>query len=239
MHVYPVIHYLNRDLALEQVGVARECGADGVFLISHQGDDCELVAVAARAKQQHPDFRIGINLLSEDPLYAWNRAEGAGLDMVWADDMGVDSTGGNAMAESMSRCARAFPDIQLFASVAFKYRPHEPNPPLAAKMAQRLGFIPTASGSATGSAPEIQKIADMSAATDGQLAIASGMTPENVGDYARYLSDILVATGVGMDEYRIDAQRLMTLIVKSKGFMPVVAEQDLAALSVRGTPQAD
>lgn len=212
MNIYPVIHYLNRDLALEQVAVARNCGADGVFLISHHGDDGELVAVAARAKQQHPDFRIGINLLSKDALYAGNRAESSGLDMVWADDMGVDSTGGNAMAESLSRFARTLPSIQLFASVAFKYRPHEPNPPLAAKEAQRLGFIPTTSGTATGSAPEVRKIADMSAATDGQLAIASGMTPENVGDYARYLSHILVATGVGLDEYRIDPQRLMLLI---------------------------
>lgn len=215
MHVYPVIHYLNRDLALQQVEVARDCGADGVFLISHHSNDAELVAVAKEAKRLPPDFRIGINLLSEDPLYAWNQAEGAGLDMVWADDMGVDSTGSNAMAESLSRCARAFPAIQLFASVAFKYRPHEPNPPLAAKMAQRLGFIPTTSGSATGSAPEVKKIADMSAATGGQLAIASGMTPENVGDYARYLSHILVATGVGLDEYRIDPQRLIALITQA------------------------
>lgn len=212
MLIYPVIHYLNRDLALEEVWVARSCGADGVFLISHQGDDYELIEVAAEAKLKYPDFRIGINLLSQDPIFACNQAREAGLDMVWADDMGVDSRGGNPVAEYLAHFASNNQSIQLFASVAFKYRPHEPNPPLAATMAQRLGFLPTTSGSATGSAPEVQKIADMSAATGGQLAIASGMTPKNVRDYAPYLSHILVATGVGLDEYRIDPDRLIALI---------------------------
>lgn len=218
MRIYPVIHYLNPNLALEQVAVARRCGADGVFLISHHGDDDELVEVAARAKRQHPDFRVGINLLSQDAVYACHRADAFGLDMVWADDMGVDSRGGNAMADSLALFARTHPAIQLFASVAFKYRPHEPDPPLAAIRAQRLGFVPTTSGSATGHAPEVRKIADMSVATGGQLAIASGMTAENVRDYASYLSDLLVATGVGLDDYRMDPKRLLMLIANSKGF---------------------
>jgi len=212
MLVYPVIHYLSRELALEEVWVARSCGTEGVFLISHHGNDYELIEVAAEAKLKYPDFRIGINLLSQDAIFACKQAKVAELDMVWADDMGVDSRGGNPMAEYLSLLASETPSIQLFASVAFKYRPHEPNPALAATMAQNLGFIPTTSGSATGSAPEVRKIAAMSAATGGQLAIASGMTPENVRDYAPYLSHILVATGVGLDEYRIDPDRLIALI---------------------------
>ncbi|MDO9099680.1 MAG: hypothetical protein Q7V53_02900 [Caldisericota bacterium] len=201
---------------MQQVDLARICGADGVFVISHHGNDDELVQVAAVAKGLYPDFKIGINLLSEGALTACKKAADAKLDMVWADDMGVDSTGGNTMADSLSRFAREFPAIQLFASVAFKYRPHEPNPSLAAKNAQQLGFVPTTSGSATGSAPEVQKIVDMHLATDGQLAIASGMSPENVSDFAPYLSHILVATGVGLDEHRIDPQKLNQLIVNSK-----------------------
>lgn len=216
MKVFPVIHYLNHDLALQQVDLARICGADGVFLISHHGNDDELVQVAAEAKGLYPDFKIGINLLSEGALDACTKAADANLDMVWADDMGVDSNGGNAMADSLSRFAREFPPIQLFASVAFKYRPDESNPPLAAKNAKQLGFVPTTSGSATGSAPEVQKIIDMYLATGGQLAIASGMSPENVADFAPYLSHILVATGVGLNEHRIDPQRLNQLIVSSK-----------------------
>lgn len=212
MNVFPVIHYLSSELALEQVAVARDCGADGVFLISHYGNDEDLVAVAARAKQVHPGLKVGINLLSQDAARACEWAEGLKLDMVWADDMGVDSRGGNAMAEALSRFAKVNPSIQLFASVAFKYRPPEPDPAQAASQALRLGFIPTTSGPATGIAPDVRKISDMSVATGGQLAIASGMTPENVSFYAPFLSHILVSTGIGLDEHRIDPQRLRALI---------------------------
>lgn len=215
MHIYPVIHYLTREIALQQVALARGCGADGVFLISHDGADVDLVTVAARAKRDHPDFQIGINLLSEPPLHACERAKSSGLDMVWADDMGVDSSGANAMAHSLSDFARDWPEIVLFASVAFKYRPHEPDPARAARMAQSLGFLPTTSGAATGSPPDVEKIATMSAATGGRLAIASGMTPENVGRYASHLSHILVATGIGADGYHIDPQLLRRFIANA------------------------
>lgn len=216
VNVLPVIHYLNSNLAIEQVAVARDCGADGVFLISHQGDDEDLVAVAARAKQMHPGLKIGINLLSQDAVRACEWAEGLELDMVWADDMGVDSKGGNTMAVELSAFAKENPHIHLFASVAFKYRPPEPNPALAAIHALNLGFIPTTSGGATGFAPDVRKISNMSAATGGCLAVASGMTPENVSNYVPFLSHILVSTGIGLDEYRIDPQKLKALIESCK-----------------------
>jgi len=72
------------------------------------------------------------------------------------------------------------------------------------------GFIPTTSGSATGKAPQLAKIISMS--QHGVLAVASGMTPDNVSDYAPYLSHILVSTGISLDEYRIDPDKLKRLI---------------------------
>jgi predicted TIM-barrel enzyme len=212
MKIYPVIHFLNRELALQQVALARECGATGVFLISHQGDDYLLVDVAREAKIANPTFQIGINLLSKRPLETAALAQLHGLDMVWADDMGVDSHGVTDDGKYLAHFAQTNPTIKLFASVAFKYRPNEPYPCIAATNAQTAGFIPTTSGSGTGSAPEVDKIRAMYAATKGELAVASGMTPENVGDYASYLSHILVATGVSLDEHRIDESKLKALI---------------------------
>ena len=78
------------------------------------------------------------------------------------------------------------------------------------------GFIPTTSGSGTGSAPDLEKIVAMSRATGGVLAIASGMTPWNVAQYAPYLSHILVATGIALDEHRIDADKLCLLIANAR-----------------------
>lgn len=215
--IYPVIHFLNRDVAFEEAQKAIDSGADGIFLISHRGNDAELLSVACSIKVEHPGFPIGVNFLSMEGLDATIAARKSDLPMVWGDDLGVDSTGFTDMGLSIRAQKAVHPNgFDVFASVAFKYRPHEPNPSLAAKNALEAGFIPTTSGSGTGSAPELGKIITMSQATGGMLAVASGMTPENIAAYAPYLSHILVATGIAQDEFRIDVAKLKKLIFNSK-----------------------
>ena len=213
MNVFPVIHFLNSDLALEQASLAKDAAADGVFLINHHGDDDVLCEVATRIKSAHPDFKVGINLLTRRPMEAALRARSLGLDMVWADNMGVSSEGLTPEGADLSQFAADNPDICLFASVAFKYQPAEPEPPRAARKAQAAGFIPTTSGDVTGRAPDIFKVASMSVACGGDLAVASGMTPENIGEYAPLLSHVLVATGVSLDEHRFDYERLIRFVM--------------------------
>ena len=80
------------------------------------------------------------------------------------------------------------------------------------------GEIPDAVGyrysgmqdTSTGHAPDPQKIFAMG--EGGALAIASGMTPENVATYAPALTHILVATGVSRTEHHIDPAKLSALI---------------------------
>ena len=208
--VYPVIHHLDAPTTFSEIQVARTCGADGVFLISHDGADLELVDVARTAIRENAGFPIGLNLLSMGCVQAAMMALEAGSDMLWADDMGVDSQGLTAAGQEMATIARDHPRLQLFASVAFKYRPHEPNPVGAAAHARAAGFIPTTSGDATGHAPDPQKIFAMG--EGGALAIASGMTPENVATYAPALTHILVATGVSRTEHHIDPAKLTAFI---------------------------
>ena len=216
MQIYPVIHYIDRATAIEQAEVARKAGADGVFLISHRGNDEEVVRAAAIAKRKCSSFSVGINLLSSSNELAVIAALDNGLDMVWADHMGISSTGCTTEARRLSDFARRHPKIQLFASVAFKYRPHEADPVLAAKNALDAGFIPTTSGAATGQAPTLDKIASMSVGVKGQLAMASGITPGNVSDYAPYLSYGLVATGIAINEHRIDSGKLRVLLENAR-----------------------
>lgn len=208
--VLPVIHHIEPSITLDEIQVAIDCAADGVFLISHESYDDELVEVAKQAIQEFTGFPIGLNLLSLDCWQATRKAVDIGCRMVWADDMGVDSSGLDILGRKVSDLAQANPDLQLFASVAFKYRPHEREPVMAAHQARLAGFIPTTSGEATGSAPDPAKIASMGAG--GPLAVASGMTPQNVLRYSNHLSHILVATGVSRDEYHIDPAKLRSLI---------------------------
>lgn len=212
MKTYPVIHFLNCQLALNEVGVARDAGADGVFLISHHGDDDALLDVARDARDAYPGFPIGINLLSRPAEDAVRAAVAHGLPMVWADDMGVSSAGLSEEGVRLSALARTYPGLMLFASVAFKYQAPEPQPEEAARQALAAGFLPTTSGAGTGQAPEVSKVASMSAAAGGLLAVASGMTPENIATFAPHLSHCLVATGIGLDEHRIDFEKLVRFI---------------------------
>lgn len=213
MNIFPVIHYLNTDLAIEQAHIAKDAGADGVFLINHHGDDAVLGLVATRIKAEHPAFKVGINLLASPPMEAALMASRLGLDMVWADSMGVSSRGLTAEGSDLSQFAADHPEIELFASVAFKYQAPDLDPPAAARNAHAAGFIPTTSGDATGHAPDVFKVASMSAECAGRLAVASGMTPENIGEFAPLLSSVLVATGVSLDEHRFDYEKLFRFVI--------------------------
>ena len=109
--------------------------------------------------------------------------------------------------------------IKLFGSVAFKTQREEPNPPLAALKAIELGWIPTTSGIGTGVAADLDKIIKMKEMIgDSPLAIASGITPENVNSYLPYIDYFLVATGISKDFYNFDENKLKDLNNKIKNY---------------------
>lgn len=218
--IYPVIHYLDWETTYVEVVKAINCGADGVFLISHRNNDDDIIESAQDIRIRFPDFPVGINFLSKGPSVAARICYGQGFHMMWGDNVGVSSSGVVEPAMEIHHFQHGGNDskaFEVFASVAFKYQQHEPRPEVAARVALEMGFIPTTSGAGTGEAPGLMKIANMSRATDGVLAVASGMTPENVSMYAPYLSHILVATGVALDEHRLDPDKLRLLIENSKG----------------------
>ncbi|GBG14541.1 N-(5'-phosphoribosyl)anthranilate isomerase [Novimethylophilus kurashikiensis] len=216
--VYPVIHHLDDVTTIHQACVAKACGADGVFLISHNGEDSDLPPLAYQLKcmisSSPREFKVGINLLSKDAYTAYRYARKHLIDMVWVDAPGVSSEGG--YAEEARRMADIIDgSIDFFGSVAFKYQPHEPNPDIVAVMARDLGMLPTTSGTATGSAPDIAKARLMSKALEGgPLAVASGMSVDNVDAYLPYFTHYLVATGVSLDENHFDPEKLKAFVRK-------------------------
>jgi predicted TIM-barrel enzyme len=212
--VIPVIHYKDDAQAMRNAERAYDAGCDGVFLIHMEGDNELLAAIACRIKSRWTDnLLVGINYLGMDPAKAVLRNVADGLDMTWTD---VQLTHSSAdpwtYAEMIQTALAKLPTHLVFAGVAFKHQRPEPNPELAARMANKFGFIATTSGSATGIAAEVDKIGHLRAALgDAPLAIASGVTPENVHEYAPYLSHILVATGVSESFHEFDYEKLYRL----------------------------
>lgn len=217
-HVYPVIHHLDWETSHIEAAIAFNNGADGVFLISHHGKDTDLLALAHELKQEHHDKKIGLNLLGFDCVKAYYLCVGLGLDMMWTDYAGIDSSGyagdlGESFQHAVWSCDSA---VEVFASVAFKYQKPEPNPAGAAKVARDLLYIATTSGPGTGHAPDVSKIESMSTLeTMGvggslDLAVASGLTPENVHLFLPYVTHFLVSTGISKDAYHLDPVKVKT-----------------------------
>lgn len=222
--VFPVIHVQSAARTIENAAIAFEAGCDGVFLISMDGHDEVLESQARAVKARWPENLVGINFLSHSPEDAIKICAEAGLDMTWIDNAQVHTQQSLDAAQSIVKELQRHPDHQLFGGVAFKYQRPESNPGLAAVRAQDLGIIPTTSGVGTGHAADVLKIESMyKAVSGGPLAIASGITPNNVLTYAPYLSHVLVATGVSKNEHDFDFELLCQLMGKLNTSFPVPA----------------
>jgi hypothetical protein len=206
LSVLPVVHYRDRTQAFSQSELAFDAGAPGIFLISHNRHDALLAPLACDIKARHPDKFVGVNHLGLSAVESFADVLRSGLDGMWTDRPGVDSRG--VRDERLFHLAQEHPALRVFASVAFKYQAMEVDPPMAARHALDAGYLPTTSGTATGVAAPLAKIRAMSEATGRKLAIASGMTAENIRILGPYLSHVLVATGVSKDEYHFDYELL-------------------------------
>lgn len=213
--VYPVVHHQHATVTLSEAALALSLGADGVFLISHGGADEELIPLMHAVMSAHPDKLIGVNFLGLDAAEAAAVCVREKFRALWVDAPGLSSAGITDQGHALVHQAQAA-GITVFASVAFKYQPKEPSPGLAANVAVAQGTIPTTSGSGTGHAPEVAKIQVMREAigSTARLALASGMTVENIEDFLPWASDFLVATGVSQDAHHFDPARLGAFIAK-------------------------
>jgi predicted TIM-barrel enzyme len=73
--------------------------------------------------------------------------------------------------------------------------------------------VVTTSGPGTGQAAHVEKIRTMKAALgDFPLAIASGITPENVKDYLPFSDCYLVATGISDSFEELNPDRVRALV---------------------------
>ena len=73
--------------------------------------------------------------------------------------------------------------------------------------------VVTTSGEGTGLAPDISKIRGMKTAISRHpLAVASGITPENVEEYLPYVDCFLVATGVSISHTELSRSKLQRLM---------------------------
>jgi len=212
--IFPVVHILQEQKAVEQAQLALSHGADGVYLIDHAsgGFTDHVFGVFDQLAHAEPDARIGMNLLGLMPYTALReiasavrtRAIPRAPDMVWVDSIFQGRAGERTRdAWEYKQAEGLIRPTQLLGGVAFKYTDQYTSKPVeAAKEALMLHTmldVITTSGSSTGSAPSVEKIRAMKAVADRvgkPLAVASGISLENITEYDGLIDQVLMATSI-------------------------------------------
>jgi uncharacterized protein len=204
----PVVHPLGEDEVMNSVGVAVEAGVKGVFLIDQGMPSDEVLGLVMKVRGRYPDLWVGVNLLGVPPAQVLARGmeRCAGrLDGIWSDNAQVDESASEQPA------AQAFVEARrrlkwnglYFGGVAFKYQRSVAAENLGRAAQQALPFMDVVctSGPGTGRQAELAKVMAMRAGIGdrGALALASGVSEDNVAGYLPYVDAYLVGTSIEVE----------------------------------------
>jgi len=218
--ILPVVHVTGVLQAIRNTQLARTSGADGVFLINHRLPGRELLRIHQEVVAAVPAWWIGVNRLDAPPNEVFSGLP-SGVSGVWVDNAMIQE--GESSQPAAERIAQARRDSGFgglyFGGVAFKYQRHVNDLADACGIASRFMDVVTTSGPGTGSAASLDKIRSMKQALGSYpLAVASGITPENVAGYLGTADCFLVATGVSLSFEEFDPGRLQALVNRIRSF---------------------
>lgn len=222
--VLPVIHVSDAQQAVRNAEVALNEGAQGVFLINHDFPHNDLVPIIEHVRRCFPALWLGVNFLGVTgrdafPILGGLEAAGTMVDAYWADDARIDERADDQTEAREIAGVRASSGWSglYFGGTAFKKQRDVAPEDHERSAAIATGYMDavTTSGIATGEATDLSKVETFRRGCgDHALAIASGVTPDNVHLYAGLVDGILVATGINFagDFYNTDPERLRALI---------------------------
>lgn len=211
MKVYPVVHINNVKLAIDEGSCALNMGADGIFLANHNrivGNVFEVLA-GLRERQGRRKWFIGINLLEYttfevlDWLFYVSKFNHCYPDAIWLDD--VTNSGYDSPVSLYNILKSASPKelrgCLVFAGVAFRgTRGYTESPILAGREAKKwldcLDVVATSSPRSS-IEPSIAKLKAIKGNSDGKpIAVAGGITPKNIINYAGLVDHVLVSSSI-------------------------------------------
>lgn len=225
----PVIHTKTEQQVIESVGIAVENGADGVFLIDQHMHESDVIELIPLVRFSVPSLKwLGLNLLSQFPSSVLNQlpALKVEIDGIWSDSSGVgeDLYDNWVNQFATTRTARAWKGL-WFGGIAFKYRKPIPNDRIPELIANSGPIdVVTTTGLQTGTPAGLAKVnAFHTALGDRPLALASGITPENIDAYLPMVDAFLVATGIERKFGELDAKRVRAIADRIAAFNTAAA----------------
>jgi hypothetical protein len=223
--VTPVIHVIDDTQVSKNIEVVIGEGAQGAFLINHDFGVDQFLPIVRNARERFPNLWIGLNFLAVTGLKAFPvlgqlQTEDCPIDAYWADDARIDERRAvdkqiEAQEIDRTRDTSNWEGV-YFGGTCFKKQREVALEDYAtsASIAGDYMDVVTTSGIATGHEADGSKIETFRKAIgDRPMALASGITPENVHSYHE-VDCFLVATGINFeaDFYNIDPKRLAKLI---------------------------
>lgn len=223
----PVIHPVSWEQALASTQIAVDAGVKGIFLIN-QGLDVEgVLRLVLEVRRRHPALWVGINLLGYSPAQALETAleacEGR-IDGIWSDNASIEED------TTVQPRAQAFLDARVrhgwqglyFGGVAFKYQREvaAAKLPAATRLALQYMDVICTSGPGTGQQADPQKISTMRSAVSPRtsIALASGVTADNVPHYLPFVNAYLVGTGIERSFGVLDPAKVAALQAAVSGY---------------------
>lgn len=219
--VFPVVHAASQDQVLRNVEIAVEAWCHGVFLINHAVDSAELLRFHAAARERFPRTWIGVNCLDRLPTWVGPHHEVRGL---WTDNARVDER-----KDEQKDAQRIWDELRAvskweglhFGGVAFKGQRKVRPEHLAEAARKAIPFLDvvTTSGPGTGEAADVGKLRTMKEALGPHpLAVASGVTPDNILDHAPHVDAVLVASGISRDFENLEPDLVRRLVGEAASF---------------------
>lgn len=217
----PVLHIDNNTDIIGSMKLLNSLDIKKVFFISHGYLNYkELIEVIKEIKSKFENFWIGVNFLDvkASDVFRINKEELSIVDAIWIDNSFAGIS--NAVAKGISIDRNKNFKGMYFGGVAFKYCPQPSNLKYAVEQAIELMDVITTSGKGTGIEAEIEKIAEMSqyAQNKKPLAIASGITANNIDKYLPYVKYFLVGTFIEKGPGIFDKDKIVLLKNKIDNF---------------------
>jgi len=217
--VLPVIHVLSSAQADTNIQIAIAAGALGVFLINHDFSWKDLIPIVRDMKKKYPNLWIGVNFLGlpSAKMFQIIKENDLNVQGVWSDNAEIDESKPvdvQPLATKIQIAKQSYGFEGLyFGGTCFKYQRQVNDIKTAASIASHFMDVITTSGPGTGHAADTEKIRLMREGCQGHpLAIASGVTPENVKDFLSFVDVIIVATGISSDFNHLNLNKAKKLI---------------------------
>lgn len=199
---------VNINQVLTNVKICTDNGIKKVFLINHHVGVEDMLNCTTIVKDKYPELWIGVNMLGVPATEAIAKNL-TGIDGLWCDE---------TLTREDVINHKVFKGL-IFSGLAFKYQPQPEDLEHACKEAIRANVVATTSGSATGKAADIEKIKTISKHIgNNPMAIASGVSIDNIHDYFGLVDYLLVASSITSSQEMIYEDKLKELVKAVKDF---------------------